>query len=85
MKLVLSIKKLSYETRLKKLDLTSFERRRIRGDLKETLKILNGMENIDQKQFFEFSVPGFNLRGHNMKHAVNRSPRTEESFSSIIE
>jgi len=54
-KLVSSLKKLSYETRLDKLGLLTLEKRRIRGDLIETYKIINGMENVKINQFFEFS------------------------------
>ena len=79
-KLVPSIKKLSYEIRLKKLDLTSLERRRTIGDLIETFKILKGMENIDKEQFFEISDTGHNLRGHNMTLAVNRSRLDTRKF-----
>ena len=79
-KLIPSIKKLSYEIRLKKLDLTSLERRRTIGDLFETFKILKGMENIDKEQFFEISDTGHNLRGHNMTLAVNRSRLDTRKF-----
>jgi hypothetical protein len=54
-KLVTSIKKLPYETRLEKLGLSTLEKRRIRGDLIETFKIINDMENVAMNQFFEFS------------------------------
>jgi ribonucleases P/MRP protein subunit RPP40 len=74
------MKKLSYEIRLKKLDLTSLEKRRTRGDLIETFKILKGMENIHKEQFFELSDTGHNLRGPNMKLAVNRSRLDTKKF-----
>jgi len=48
-KLVSSLKKLSYETRLDKLGLLTLEKRRIRGDLIETHKLINGMENVKCK------------------------------------
>ena len=44
---------LDYEERCKQLDITPLEKRRQRGDLIETYKILSGMENINSEIFFE--------------------------------
>ena len=52
-KLVPELKDLDYEERCRQLGLTSLEKRRQRGDLIETYKILNRMENIDHSIFFE--------------------------------
>ena len=46
--MVKGLKKLPYETRLKKLGIYSLERRRLRGDLIETFKILTGREHVKQ-------------------------------------
>jgi len=46
-KLVTSIKKLSYTERLRKLNIYSLERRRLRGDLIEMYKILTAKEKVD--------------------------------------
>ena len=72
-KIVPSIKNLKYEDRLQKLGLTTLERRRCRGDLIETFKILTNRENIDSQQFFHSTDTGHNLRGHSMKLEVIRS------------
>jgi len=48
------------------------ERRRIRGYLIETFKILTGIEKVDMEHFFEFSDTGYNLRGHSKRLTVNR-------------
>ena len=45
-KLIPSIRHMSYERRLAELNLYSLEKRRIRGQLIETFKILKGIENI---------------------------------------
>ena len=71
-KMVPILRKLPYESRLHRLGLTTLERRRIRGDLIETYKILTGKEKVNMEQFFELSNTGHNLRGHNKKLAVNR-------------
>jgi len=60
-RMVSMLKKLPYESRLHRLGLTTLERRRIRGDLIETFKILTGIEKVDMGQFFELSDTGYNL------------------------
>ena len=60
-RMVSKLKKLPYESRLHRLGLTTLERRRIRGDLIETFKILTGIEKVDMEHFFEFSDTGYNL------------------------
>jgi len=79
-KLVSSLKKLSYETRQNKLGLLTLEKRGIRGDLIETYKIINGVENVKINQFFEFSNTGYILRGHDKKLLINRSRLNTRQF-----
>jgi len=50
-RMVKGLKKLPYEIRLKKLGIYSLERRRLRGDLIETFKILTGKEHQLQQIF----------------------------------
>ena len=45
-KLIKSVKNLPYEVRLKKLDMLSLENRRVRGDLIQTFKLLNQLEEV---------------------------------------
>ena len=54
-KLVLGLMDLEYEERCERLGITTLEKRRRRGDLIETYKILNGFENVEYKLFFEYS------------------------------
>ena len=83
-KLVKSLKKLSYEERLKKLGLTTLEERRIRGDLIETYKILIGREGLQKEDFFELNRSRYDTRGHNLKLFVPRSLSTvRQTFFSI--
>jgi len=51
-KLVQGIDHLSYDERLEYLGLTRLDRRRIRGDLIETYKILNGVCSIPRDTIF---------------------------------
>ena len=67
------LKKLCYEDRLKKLELTTLETRRIRGDLIQFYKIINGIDDVswinDPRTLnFDFSdgEPFKNLRRHKM-------------------
>ena len=63
--MVKGFSKLDYEERLARLNLYKLERRRSRGDMIETFKIIKGLENINSEQFFIKSTT--NLRGHNCK------------------
>ena len=65
-KLVRSLRKLPYEKRLEALDLYSLERRRIRGDLIETFKILTRKDNVNYETFFTMARTG-HLRGNSLK------------------
>ena len=51
-RMIPEIKHLPYEQRLKKLRLTTLEQRRLRGDLIETFRIMNGYEDIEPTKFF---------------------------------
>ena len=59
------MKSFCYADRLKNLELMSLENRRIRSDLIETYKIINGYYNIDASIFFQFDEGG--RRGHSKK------------------
>lgn len=66
-KLFVKIRKMEYSDRLRSLDLFSLERRRMRGDLIETFKILKGLTDSGKHLF---SLNGNTaLRGHEMKLA----------------
>lgn len=62
-KLVLSVKYLSYEEWLQKLDLLKLEdRRKKRGNMIKVYKIIHSMENLNHQDFFMISTT--NLRGY---------------------
>ena len=71
--LVPELRKLNYNERLKRLDLTTLQRRRIRGDLIETYKTFSGKERISSVQFFKLSTNEHGLRAHNLKIFKHRS------------
>ena len=64
-KILLGLKELSYKERLKKLDLPTLVYRRIRGDMIEVYKILNG--RYDQDVEMQLPVNDNNTRGHQKK------------------
>ena len=64
-KLIPDLQDKSYEDRLRCLDLTTLETRRLRGDLIEVCKIFKGFDNLDPFTFFELSTAP--TRGHSLK------------------
>ena len=54
-KLLEECKNMSYAERLKYLNLMSLKGRRLRGDLIQVFKIMNGMVDLDVNYFFSFS------------------------------
>ena len=56
---------LDYESRLKRVGLTTLETRRLRADMLEVYKIMNGMERIIEAKFFKRDEGG--RRGHRFK------------------
>ena len=64
-KLINEVKSNNYADRLLRLKLTTLETRRLRGDLIETFKIMQGLTDLDKNEFFETSKNV--LRGHCFK------------------
>jgi len=79
-----SIRKLTYHERLQRLQLTTLESRRVRGDLIEVFKIINGSVDVSYKHYFV--VPNTGLRGHEFKLFKNRFNTTirKNSFSQTV-
>ena len=61
-KLVKSIKNLSYEERLQRLNLPSLQHRRRRGDMIFAYKLFTGQMGLNKEDFFTFSTSA--VRGH---------------------
>ena len=51
-KMIPELSQLNYEERLCRTNLLSLEMRRLRADLIEVLKIVKGIDNVDQYSFF---------------------------------
>ena len=71
-KMILGYGKMSYENRIKSLGLPTLEQRRERGDLIEVFKLINRLENVDYRQFFELDTK-CRTRGHKFKITKERS------------
>lgn len=71
-KLISECQGLSYVDRLSVCNLTTLQKRRLRGDLIETFKLIRGFENLDCRTFFNLSNSN-RTRGHRYKLVKNRS------------
>ena len=70
---IMGLDHMSYDKRLKVLGLLSREQRRLRADLIEAYKILNGKDIVDKATFFQLSPTVSTLRGHDMKLFIPRA------------
>jgi hypothetical protein len=65
LRMIPELSHLSYEEKLEKLNLFSLTKRRLRGDMIETFKIFQGLDNIDSEVFFSRNFS--KTRGHSYK------------------
>ena len=65
--MVAGLKNLTYVQRLERLNLTTLEEWRKRGDLIEMYRLLTEKENVDYRQFFQKEDNQHRLRGHSCK------------------
>ena len=65
-KIIPSLRHLEYIDRLRVLNMFSFERRCVRGDMIELFKIFSGIDKLDVSKFFELD-DGNRTRGHHLK------------------
>ena len=71
-KMIFGLNRLRYENRLKECQLLPLTKRRVRGDLIETFKLLKGLDKIHYSQFFNLSETT-RTRGHTLKLNKYRS------------
>ena len=84
-KLVKGLAELSYEERLRKLDIPTLAYRRIRADILQTYKILKGHDSLNPRDFFQ-PPPSNTTRGHSLKifkQSCNTSER-QHTFSQRV-
>jgi hypothetical protein len=80
-KMIKSFQRLSYEERLKLCGLTTLERRRVRGDLIETYKLMTNKVEMPHERFFE-KVRYNGTRGHTLKLFKKRVGSCKRHFFS---
>ena len=84
-RMIKSIKHLPYSERLHILNLPSLKYRRTRGDLIQTYKIFNGIDNLDTNTFFQLAT---NLRTRNSQDNIFirhcRTNKRKYSFSNRV-
>ena len=71
-KLVTNISELSYEERLRKLGIPTLQYRRLRADMLQVFKIVQGVDKIDPGHFFTFATDT-RTRGHKYQILKKRS------------
>ena len=76
-KIVAGFRKKPFSERLCLLGLTTLEKRRTRGGLIETYKIVTGKERLDRSMFFRMADTKQRLRRHSMKIYKPRCQTTE--------
>jgi len=77
------MKSLTYNERLRTLGLYSLEFRKLRGDLIETYKILNGLDRVDAGKLFPL-VGEARTRGHSLRDERKLlRPESSESVEFI--
>ena len=81
-KMVPEIRELTYEERLRAMDLPTMEKRRERGDLIQIFKLLNRMDIVDNKDLLmREEIVGRSTRGHSMKLRKGRCLRDVKKYS----
>ncbi len=81
-RMVKGMRELPYKERLRRLNLFSLKRRRLRGDLILACNIFHGCLDFPQPEFFEAPAER-NLRGHDfkMRHRSFRFIRRKAAYS----
>ena len=70
-KLIPDLRCRSYDRRLVELNMFTLEKRRLRGQLIETFKLLKGINKVDYRQYFQLSE-NTSTRGHAYKVVLQR-------------
>ena len=83
--MVLELRELTYEDRLKEIGLTTLQCRRERGDLITLYEIVNGMEKLDTPNLVIMEEETRQMRGHSRKIKKSRCLKDTKSTVFHIE
>ena len=85
-RMVRELNQLSYEQRLKELELPTLKDRRTRGDMILTYRLIHGEEGINYRKFFTLAERVHNTRGHSLriKNTQTRLETRTNFFSNRI-
>ena len=84
-RMVPGLKRLPYTERLKRLDLFSLQRRRLRGDLILAFNIARGKVNLPADMFLHGSLrAGLRRDGHRLQQQFSRTQRRQKAFSARV-
>ena len=81
-KMFLELQELTYEERLKEMDLPSLKKRRERGDMITMYKLINGMETIDNDELLMMEPEDTRrTTGHSKKHRKGQCLKDKKRHS----
>jgi hypothetical protein len=86
-KMIPRVRSLPYEDRLKALNLYSLEKRRLRGQLIETFRLVRGFCSVNMGSFFNFNNDNANLRennGYKLAKAKSNLSLTQNYFTNKV-
>lgn len=83
-KLIYNLRHLSYEDRLIKLGMVTLEKRRMRADLIQTYRIVNGVDNVSTVDYFEFNDCITRTNGLKLKKKLCKTNNYKFSFCNRI-
>ena len=83
-RLVFKPNTLNYSERMRFLRLPSLKFRRIRGDLIQVYKIMNGMDNLDRHDFLEKAAVNITRRSNNKLFVKFRTNKRKNVFSNRV-
>ena len=83
-KVIPTYKNLGYKDKLKKLDLFTLEKRRLRGDLIEMYKIITQSSELDFDKYFKYCQSGLRGNGLKLENCSVKSVYNRFFFSRVV-
>jgi hypothetical protein len=74
----------SYEQKLREVGLTTLEERRIRGDMIQTSRILNGIDHVDASTWFDMAADRDRAGAANTRHSTDTTRLVEGASNNDV-